>query len=163
MAFNALSSLMFFAVVIAISFFKPTVVRADEIPLTSCPPIVQETIQKNLHGGLLDEVKFISVAGRVLYVAEVDLPGDRDLKIHVGRDGRLIKTREEITLAELPAEVVSAAQKLVPVGGKIDDVDRETANDSTITYRIEIDRPLSRELKLHFAADGTILNQRENS
>ncbi|HEY1084011.1 MAG TPA: hypothetical protein VGE29_17240 [Prosthecobacter sp.] len=162
MTFNANPSLIFFAVLIAVALLKVSAARAEDISLASCPVPVQETIQKNLHGGVLDEVKFISVAGRILYVAEVDLPGGRDLKVHVGRDGGLIKTREEITLAEVPAAVVTAAQKLVPEGGKIDDVDRETAN-GTVTYRIEIDRPLTRELKLHFAADGTVLNQREDS
>lgn len=162
MSLDAYPSVMFFVILLAVAVLKVPTVRAEEIPLTACPPMVQETIAANLHGGMLDEVKFITVAGRVLYVAEVDLPGDRDLKIHMGRDGGLIKTREEITLAEVPEAVVTAAQKLVPEGGKIDDVDRETAN-GVITYRIEIDRPLTRELKLHFSADGAVLNQREDS
>ena len=56
-----------------------------------------------------------------------------DLKLLVGSDGKLIKTREEIDLADAPTAVREAAAKLVPAGGELDDgVDREVTDGKTI-------------------------------
>lgn len=156
------SSFLFFIVLITAATLRASMANAEEISLTACPPAVQETIRQNQRAGVLDEVKVISIEGRSLYLAEVKLAGDRDLKIQVSSDGSLLKTREEIPLAELPAAVKEAAAKLVPAGGSIDDVEREVAAGKT-TYRLEIDRPQTRDLKLHLAEDGAVLNQRDDS
>lgn len=133
---------------------------AKDVLLADCPAAVQEIIRTNSRSGKIDDVKLITVDGRSMYVAEVDLPGDRDLKIHVSGTGALLKIREEIPQSEAPAAVLEAAKKLVPPGGKIDDVDKETS-DGKVTYEVEIDRPKAADLKVVFQADGSILSQRE--
>ena len=156
------ASFLFFVTLIVTAILNATIARADEIALSACPALVQETIRKELKGGTLDEVKLLSIEGRSLYIAEVELTGDRDLRIHVGNDGRLLKTREEITLPEAPAAVQEAVKRLQPAGSRIDDVDREVADGKT-TYRIEIDRPQARDINLHLTEDGAVISQSEES
>ena len=134
---------------------------AGKIPLASCPPAVRETIRENSQGGKIDKIKRIRIEGRTLYVAEVDLPNDRELKIYIAGDGGLIKTRQEIALADAPAPVRDAARKLAAAGGRLDDVDREVADGKT-SYRIEIDRRHRPDLKIVVAEDGAILSQKED-
>lgn len=144
----------------AVSLLPLAPLSAKDVPLSSVPAAVQEIIRSNSRSGKIDDVKQITVEGRTLYVAEVDLPGDRDLKIHVSGTGSLLKTREDIPFSEAPAPVQEAAKKLVPQGGKVDDVDKETANGK-VTYEVEIDRPNAKDLKVLFSAEGAILSQRE--
>lgn len=156
------ASFLFFVTLVVVAILNASIARADEIALSACPPVVQETIRKELKGGTLDEVKHLSIEGRSLYIAQVELSGDRDLRIHVGSDGRLLKTREEITLLEAPVAVQETVKRLQPTGSRIDDVDREVT-DAKTTYRIEIDRPQARDINLHLAEDGTVISQSEDS
>jgi hypothetical protein len=72
----------------------------------------------NARGGNVDEVNGITIDDVSLYWAEVDVPERReDLNLLVESDGKLIKTREEIDLAEAPTAVRQAAAKLVPDRG----------------------------------------------
>lgn len=133
---------------------------SKDVALADCPAAVQEVIRSNSRSGKIDDVKMITVDGRSMYVAEVDLPGDRDLKLHISGAGALLKVREDIPQSEAPAAVLEAAKKLVPEGGKIDDIDKETAGGK-VTYEVEIDRPKTADLKVVFNADGSIVSQRE--
>ena len=77
--------------------------HAKELKLDECPANVQETIRANARGGKVDEVNAITLDDITLYWTEVDVPERReDLKLLVGSDGELIKTREEIDLADAP-------------------------------------------------------------
>jgi hypothetical protein len=137
--------------------------RADnELELEQCPANVQETIRANARGGDADEVNPIT-DNVTLYWAEVDVPERReDLKLLIGSDGKLIKTREEIDLADAPTAVREAAAKLVPDGGKLEDgVDREVT-DGKAAYAIEIGRPKAPGLDVLIAEDGTLINQIED-
>jgi uncharacterized membrane protein YkoI len=133
---------------------------AKDVALADCPPAVQEVIRSHIGSGKLDDIKRVNVGGRSLYLADIDHPGDYDVKLHISGSGTLLKTREEIALSSAPAAVQEAARKLVPKGGKIDDVEKETANGK-VTYMVEIDRPKAPDLKIVFNADGSILSQRE--
>ena len=137
---------------------------AKELKLDDCPANVQETIRANARGGKVDEVHAITIDDVTLYWTEVDVPERReDLKLLVGSDGKLIKTREEIDLADAPAAVREAAGKLVPEGGELDDgVDREISDGKT-AYAVEIDRPNAPDLDVLIAEDGTVINQTEDS
>ena len=55
----------------------------------------------------------------------------------------MIKTREDAALSDAPDAVQDAVKKLVPAGGKVDDVDKEIAAGK-VTYHVEIDRPMPR-------------------
>jgi hypothetical protein len=96
-------------------------------------------------------------------VAEIDLPGKRDdLKVLVGSDGKLIKTREEIDLADAPTAVREAAAKLVPAGGELDDGVSRGVTDGKATYSVEIDRPKIPDLHVLIAEDDTLINQTDD-
>ena len=133
---------------------------AREIRLNDCPPAVQATIRENMREGKLDEIEAYTLQGKSLYVAEVELPEDRDLKVHVAADGALIKTREDSSLAEVPAAVQTAVEGIVTNGGKVDDVDKETTG-KTVTFHVEIDRSGAPDLHAVVSLDGKILSQQE--
>lgn len=133
---------------------------AKEVALDKCPKEVQTTITKNLKAGTLNEVELKTVRGTTLYVADIDLPNRRDLKIYVEPNGALLKTEEEITFSELPT-AVKATVKSKQGQGKIGDVDRVTFKKS-ITYLVEIDFDGVPDLKLTIAADGKIIEERKD-
>ena len=91
--------------------------KSREIRLDDCPPAVRETILDNARNGTIEEVEHIRFGDQVLYIAEVDLQQERDLDIHVDGSGNLIETREDLTLAELPAPVREVASVLIRSAG----------------------------------------------
>ncbi len=129
-----------------------------ELEFEQCPQVVQETIRANARDGDIDDVNSFTLEGRTLYLVEVDLPHKKDLKLFLWSDGKLIKTQEEMTVDETPSAVVDAALKLVPEGGKLDDIDKEVA-DGKASYLVEIDRPEGPDLNLVLAEDGTLISQ----
>ena len=139
-----------------------TTALAKEVKMADCPAPVQEVIQKNLRSGKLDSIKMLTVDGRTLYLADVDLAEDEDLKVYISETGELLKTREDVRQADAPAAVIEAAKKLVPEGGKLDDVEKETAGGKT-TYLVEIDRPNAPDLEVTVSADGAILSQKDEA
>ncbi|QJE98014.1 hypothetical protein [Luteolibacter luteus] len=139
--------------------FASAQTQRREIRLADCPQAVQSTIQSNARGGHIDEVDFISIDGKEIYIAEVDLPRDRDLKVYVSGNGTLSKTLEDIALREAPEAVRNAVQGL---GGTVDDVDKEIAGQ-VVTYHVEIERHGARDLDVVVSSDGTILSQTEDA
>ena len=131
---------------------------AREIALDQCPQPVRATIEANARGQLVDEIDWGTRDGRDVYVAEIDLPGDLDLKIHVAPDGQLLKIREELVLADAPQEIRSA---LSTFEGTVDDLTRETEG-SNVTYVAEIDRRGQPDLKLVLDAAGRVTRQYED-
>lgn len=160
MKFRPNSSFFFFITLIVVALLRASMGYASEMPLANCPPSVQATIRQELRNGHLEQVKHLSIEGRSLYIAEVELPGDRDLRIHVDSQGSLIKIREEIALEAAPQSVREAVAKLMPPNGHLDDVFRETAQGK-ITYRIEIDLTQARDLNLHLAEDGSLISRND--
>lgn len=134
---------------------------AAEIRLADCPAAVRATIQQNSRGGHIDEVESHGIEGRTLYVAEVDLPGGRDLKIHVAADGALLKTREDSAIAEVPEAVRKAVEARLG-GGIADDVDKETGG-TVVTWHVEIDRKGAKDLELVIDSAGKILSETEDA
>lgn len=139
--------------------FASAQVERREVRLADCPPEVQTTVNDNARGGRIDEVDVIGIEGKTIYIAEVELPRDRDLKIYVSGNGALVKTLEDIALREAPEAVRTAVQGL---GGSVDDVDKET-NGETVTYHVEIDRTGEPDLDVVLAVNGAILSQTEEA
>lgn len=135
----------------------PAFAGDDDLRLDQCPPAVQATIREHSRGGPIDDIDRIGIEGNVIYRAEIDLPRDQDLKLYVSGNGALLKTLEEITLAEAPEAVRRVAQEQ---GGTIDDVARETKGQ-TVTYHVEIDRRGQADLDLVLAENGAILSRVE--
>ncbi|RYD60251.1 MAG: hypothetical protein EOP83_19830 [Verrucomicrobiaceae bacterium] len=132
---------------------------AAEVKLADCPAAVQATIQQNSRDGRIDEIESYSIQGKMLYVAEVELGGDRDLKIHVAADGALVKTREDSALSEVPEAVRKAVEGKLD-GGIADDVDKETAGQ-TVTFHVEIDRKGAPDTNLTLDSAGKVLSETE--
>jgi hypothetical protein len=135
--------------------------NAAEIRLADCPPAVQTTIQQNSRDGRIDEIESYSIQGRMLYVAEVELAADRDLKIHVAADGALVKIREDSAFSEVPEAVRKTVDSKLG-GGLADDVDKETVGQ-TVTWHIEIDRKGAPDLELTLDSEGKILSETEDN
>jgi hypothetical protein len=134
---------------------------AKDIPLAKCPPEVQATIRGHARDGKIDEVESLAIEGRRMFIAEVEFPGDRELKIYVLANGALFKTREDIRIEDAPAKVQEAAQQLAAAGSKVDDIVKTTEADGKESYEVEVKRPRQREVKIVFSAEGTILSQKE--
>jgi hypothetical protein len=96
-----------------------------ELRIEDCPPAVQATVvDANARGGVIDEVDLIAIEGKEIYIAEMELPRDRDLKIYVSGNGSLVKTREELSPRELPAFIRDVTRDY---GGTLEDVEKEVA------------------------------------
>lgn len=138
----------------------------NEIDLADTPNAVQEAILDASARGELDELELEHFQGQAVYVAEIDLPGKRDLDVYVAADGRVVRTEEELTLAELPAEVRSTLQQQVGRSGKLEDISRVTVG-KTVTFWAEIELPGAQpkheiERDLEIAASGKILSSVES-
>jgi hypothetical protein len=128
-----------------------------KMPLADCPADVQATVNANTRGGVVEDVKFIKIEDKSIYVADVDLPGDADLKIYISGAGKLVKIREDVPLKDVPEAVQKALQSL---GGELDDVEKEMV-DAKVTYYADIDRPGQADLEVELSSDGTILQKTE--
>jgi hypothetical protein len=129
-----------------------------DMPLKHCPAPVQSTINANARGGTVEEVDAISIDGREIYIADVDLPAGLDLKIYVAGDGALVKTREDVPLVDTPATITQAVARF---GGNIDEVNKETRG-KTITWHLEIDRKGAPDLDVVVSSDGSIVSETED-
>lgn len=142
-----------------LSFAAITAATADDdIQLRDCPQAVQDTIQSNLRDGRLDDIDRITVKGETRYISEIDLPGDRDLKLHIASDGALIKSREDVSIREVPGSVKAALDSF---GGRIDDLEKEVTGNET-TWHADIDRENQPDLDVVIAADGKVIRQTED-
>ncbi len=135
---------------------------AEGIPLKECPEPVRKTIRDHLGMGRIDEIKTIRVENRVLYLAEIDLPGKRERKLHVGGDGTLLKLVEEIRPGDLPRPVKSAIDPFLTKGTRFDGIDRVTAAGKT-EYHVELDLVDDVDLHLVLGENGEILRRREEA
>lgn len=137
----------------AADFLKKREIRPDQ-----APPSVQTSIQEHLQNGKLDELEKVTLDGKTIYIAEIKLPQKRDLDLYFAEDGSLIKSAEEIDLADVPAAVRTAVEALAATNGKIDEIDKITVG-GTVTFHFEIDRR-GPDLHLVVSPDGQVLEER---
>lgn len=123
-----------------------------DVRLQDCPPAVRQTIEAEAKNKPVEEVERHSIDGREIYVAEIELGQDRDLKIYVAADGSLMKTRRDVSKKALPNTVKKA---LSGRDGVVDDIEEVTENGK-VTYHVEIDRETEGDLNLVVGTDGTI-------
>lgn len=139
-----------------------TLAAADagkEIRLDACPQAVRETITAHARDGKVEEVDLIEIEDKRIYIAEVDLPRDIDLKIFVDGIGALLKTREDVAKGEEPAFIEGIVAK---TGGTLDDVEKETAGEK-VTYHVGIDRRGAPDLDVVVSASGEVISQTEDA
>lgn len=142
----------------------PRLALADknDIDLADAPNAVQETILDAAAQGVLDDVELTLYQGQAVYVAEIDLPGKRDLEVFVAADGRLLRSEEEVAWAALPAPVQATLQSQAGRTGKVEDLSRVTVG-KTVTYSAEIEIRDQRfkgetEVDVEIAATGKLLS-----
>jgi hypothetical protein len=142
------------------AFARPASAGKDdhELALAECPQAVQAAIVQAARSGVLDEIELVHFADGDLYVAEVDLPGKRDLDVYVAADGRVVQTEEEIAWNELPARVQATFSQQAGNTARIEDITR-ISSGSTVSFSAEIDFPGKGppEIDVEVAADGRLL------
>jgi hypothetical protein len=141
--------------------FAAEIFKKREIRLDQAPQSVQSAIQEHVRNGKLDELEKVTLDGKTLYIAEIKLPQKRDLDLYFAEDGSLMKSAEEIHLADVPAAVRTAVEALAAAHGKIDEIDKVTVG-STVTFHFEIDRR-GPDLHLVVSPDGQILEERSEA
>lgn len=134
-------------------------IERAELRIEECPASVRATVEAHARGGVIDEVDLIAIEGKEIYIAEVELPRDRDLKIYVSGNGSLVKTCEELSLRELPAFIRGVTREY---GGTLDDVEKEVAGGQ-VTYHVDIDRKGMPDLDLVLNAEGGVIRETEEN
>lgn len=140
----------------AIALIAPAAAR--DIRLADCPEPVRNTIQTNARDGKIEDVEVIERQGKTTYIADVDLKGGLDLNLYISADGTLIKTSEDIRLADAPEAVRTTLQGL---GGRVDDIDKITTGN-TVTYDADIERHGQADLDVIVSSDGKVIRQIED-
>ena len=130
-----------------------------ELRLDACPQAVRETIIAHAREGRVEEVDLIEIEDKQIYIAEVDLARDIDLKIFVDGKGVLLKTREDVAGGDTPGFIAGIVAK---TGGALDDVEKETAGDK-VTYHVGIDRTGAPDLDVVVSANGEVISQTEEA
>ncbi|MDF1823622.1 MAG: hypothetical protein P1U68_03210 [Verrucomicrobiales bacterium] len=129
--------------------------HAEKIRLSKCPIPVQSTIEKNLRGGKLDEIKAIRINDHVLYLVEIDLKGFRGAKLYIAGDGSLRKILEEMRLRDIPEPVRHSVEQQVKRRAQINDIEKEVI-EGKVRYLIEIEHPKQPDRIVVFEEDGSI-------
>ncbi|MCW1885575.1 hypothetical protein OKA04_12620 [Luteolibacter flavescens] len=140
----------------ALALIAPAASR--DIRLADCPEPVRNVIQSNARDCKIEEVEVFQREGKTIYIAEVDLKGGIDLNLYVSAEGALLKTKEDIRLADAPEAVRTTLQGL---GGRVDDLDKITEGE-TVTYDADIERHGQPDLDVIVAADGKVVRQTED-
>lgn len=139
-----------------------SVAKAQELKLNECPPAVQSTIQSNGQGGTLTEIKLVDRDGSNVYVVEIGLTQDRDMKLYIAPDGTLVRLRKEVDFKETPATVRRTILGLMPAGSTITDVDVDTTEGVT-TYVVEFKVSETLERKITMNAEGAVLSEHDKN
>jgi len=144
-------------VIIATAVLPWEAVRAEDLRLEDCPAAVQQTILANSRDGRVDEIE-LSPDG-AFYEVEINLPRLRERQLRVAADGVILQTVEDIDLAEAPAAVQGAVVKETTGGGRLEELEKKTAEGDQTVFLAEIDLPDGRDLYLEIADNGSILNR----
>ena len=133
--------------------------NSHDVILSECPQAVQAAIVQASRAGVLDDIELVHFADGDLYVAEIDLPGKRELEVYVAPDGQVVRTEEDITWSELPARVQATLTQQAGNPAYVEDITRNTSG-RTVTYSAEIDFPGkgAPELDVEVGADGRLLS-----
>jgi beta-lactamase regulating signal transducer with metallopeptidase domain len=132
-------------------------VKPGKIDLVEAPTAVQATIEREIVGAVLDDVRRKVRNDALVYSIDADTPIG-DLELEIAADGSLLERCEDITRAALPASV---DQTLAGLGKKVElrdatQVTRDGQESFVIDARIDGDRE-----RLVFDREGKLLSRRE--
>ncbi|MBL7933334.1 MAG: PepSY-like domain-containing protein [Bacteroidia bacterium] len=95
-----------------------------------------------------------------LYHVEFELGSPKkDHEIHYNQQGKIVYHEEDITVDQLPAQVLKEVRTLYP-GFQIEEVEKIN-NRSLITYHMEVEKD-SEEWKLRIDEQGKIVDKKED-
>lgn len=129
--------------------------EGQDIRFDDCPAKVKATIRANTAGGIIDDVEWLRIDGRKIYIADIDISGSRDRELFVLGNGNLLKIREDMPFRKLPEAVKKTVKTFA---GRVDDVDLEISG-GTKTYQIELDRYGKPDLNLLLSETGEVLDK----
>jgi len=129
--------------------------------LDSCPAAVREAVLRAAGTDRVEKVRAVRRGDQTLYLAEIDRPGDHDLKLQLRTTGEVVRRSEELPMDRVPAPVQQTLQSLAGADGRIEEV-KQITEGSQDRFKAEIDRPGGSELDVTVAPDGTILEQKED-
>lgn len=148
--------------IFALTFAGTMIASADpdgqDIKLADCPAEVRATIEKNAGEGKIDDIEFIQIEDKKMYVADVDLVDGRDRTLYVNATGKLLKISEDIAEKSLPAAVRDAIAKF---NGHVDDADKVTEGEK-VSYHIDLERRGKTDLELVLSNAGEVISQHED-
>jgi uncharacterized membrane protein YkoI len=113
------------------------------------------TVEQNLLGGKLDEIKEIRINDHTLYIVEIDLKGFREAKLYIAGDGYLRKIVVEVRFRDLPEAVRLSIEQQIDRRAKVDDIEKEII-EGKVRYRVEIEQPKQPDRFLVLEEDGSI-------
>lgn len=151
------AALAFLALAVNLPAAQPTPAGFDKLP-----DAVKAAILREAGDGRIEEVKTVTKDGVTTHIAEVDHKDDSDLDVHVAPDGKVLRTVADLRIQDAPEPVRAALKSLAADTGKAEDL-RKVTEDGKITYKAEIDRTGAADLKVKLAADGAVLEQREEN
>ncbi len=128
----------------------------------ACPAAIRKVIEEKSEGGHVDEVRVNEVEGKMLYRVEIERPEDHDLELYLAADGEILRTIDEVPLAELPEAVREATEERLPAEAAIDDATVEKTPEGLV-YVVEIDRVAAPDLHLHFIPEGEEIERVEET
>lgn len=126
----------------------------EEVLLMDLPAKVQQTIQKQLGAGALNEIDKSNEDGEVSYSVEMTA-GDKTRSFTVGATGDLVDV--EMFMTELPAAVQAAIQKETS-GGAPEEI-RKCFDEDEVSY--DVDLPGDKACTLSFDEDGSLFARDE--
>ncbi len=125
------------------------------------PAAVRAAILKAAGSGRVEKVRAVRRGEQTLYLADIDLVGDYDLKLQLLASGEIVRRTDELPVDAMPAPVRQTMASLAGKSGIIDEVKKVTEGGKT-HFKAEIDRPGLPELDVKVAPDGTLLEQKED-
>ena len=128
----------------------------DEINFSDLPQVVRDALNREMDSASIEDIDLETEDGQIVYDIEAELEDDREIEVEIGNDGTILQKKEEISLKDVPAAVISVLRDTVG-GVEPDDIERIT-NQNKVYYDIETDAA-----DLEIGEDGDIIKKDDNN
>lgn len=136
----------------------PGDIRLGKIKLTETPPAVEATIEREIEGATLDDVRRKVRDDALIYSIDADTAVG-DLELEIAADGTVLERSEDILPAELPLAIRESLAAMGE-GTEIREV-RRVHRDNLEVFEVEVRRSGDRET-LVFNREGRLLSRDED-
>lgn len=138
-----------------LAIFATATMGAQDLKNVDVPSNIMEKFQKTYTN--VKDVEWKVSGGN--YKVEFDL-NKMEHEIWYDKSGNVVRSEQDIHEKDLPSAIVAVIKNKYSEY-KIDDIEMSESNGK-ITYEVELEKSSSKDLKVVFAADGTILSSRED-